>query len=73
MVPVDRSLEPRHGRVVLAIVNNDFTLKILHWTGTTYELHPANDDFEPIRFKQDEQLQIFGVADGSTPTVQPPG
>lgn len=63
-VAVDRSIPPRSGHVVLAIVNDEFTLKILHWTGMAYELHPANDDFQPIRFKEGEQLQIFGVARG---------
>ena len=41
-VLVDRSLTPRHGSVVIAVLDGDFTIKTLHVTGDRVVLHPEN-------------------------------
>lgn len=57
---VDRSLTARHGDVVIASVDGEFTVK-------TLELKPAvrliagNVDFKPIEFNEESELDIFGV------------
>jgi hypothetical protein len=51
---VDRSVAPCTGDIAEAIVNGDFTIKRLFWTGTTYKLHPEDQAFHTIRFKEEE-------------------
>ncbi|WP_237772428.1 LexA family protein [Herbaspirillum robiniae] len=63
-VVVDRSVPPHTGDIVVAIVNDEFIIKRLFWTGAAYELHPDNPDYQPIRFKDDDVLQVFGVVVG---------
>jgi DNA polymerase V len=64
VVTVDRSIEARHGHVVVAIINNEFTIKRLFNFCGVIELHPENPEFEPISFKDGEELQVFGVVTG---------
>ena len=49
---IDRSVEAQDGDVVVAFVNNEFTIKYLdlsHKEEGYIELRPANRDFQPIR------------------------
>ena len=38
---VDRALEAAHGSIVIAVVNDEPTVKRLHRKGGVIELHPA--------------------------------
>lgn len=44
---VDRSIEPKHNHVVLAVVNGDFTLKRLYRRGGVIKLLPENKIYPP--------------------------
>ncbi|AQS50925.1 hypothetical protein PAEH1_03895 [Paenalcaligenes hominis] len=57
---IDRSLTPKHGNLVVAIIDNEFTLKQLYQKHNRLQLLSANPDFAPIELK-DQQLQIWGV------------
>ena len=61
-VVVDRSLEARNGDVVLAVVDGEFTLKILDRRAGRVRLLPANPTCQPIVFKPDQELVVWGVA-----------
>ena len=61
---VDRSLEPVHGKVVIAIVNNELTVKRLYCKNGKVELHPENPDFPIVSFSNDMELVIWGVVAG---------
>jgi repressor LexA len=50
------------GDIVVAIINNEFTLKTLGREGNQFVLIPANKDYPVIRPK--EQFEIFGVVVG---------
>lgn len=63
---VDRSLEAIHGNIVIAIVNNELTVKRLYKKGGRIELHPENQEFPIIKFTQDMELIIWGVVSGVT-------
>ncbi|NUU04590.1 S24 family peptidase [Herbaspirillum robiniae] len=63
-VVIDRSVPPHTGDIVVAIVKDELAIKRLFWTGAAYELHPDSPDYQPIRFKDDEVLQVFGVVVG---------
>ncbi len=59
---IDRSIEPRHGNVVLAVLNNEFTVKRLHRRGGVVKLVPENPRYPTIVVKEEEELSIWGVA-----------
>lgn len=58
---IDRSLSPVNGKVVIATVDGQFTVKTLEKKRGKIRLLPANPDFEPIEFKDEQELQIWGV------------
>jgi DNA polymerase V len=64
-VTVDRSIESRHGHIVIAVVNNEYTIKRLYRHGGIVELRSENPDYQPIRFAGLDELQIWGVVTGA--------
>jgi DNA polymerase V len=63
-VLVDRSVEPKHGQIVVAVVNGDYTIKRLHLVEGRVELHAENPEFLPRKFQEGEQLEVWGVVVG---------
>ena len=58
---VDRSLEPRHGAIVIACVDNEFTVKYLRSDGDAWQLEAANPAYPPLTFTEGMELKLFGV------------
>ena len=58
---VDRSIEPHPGMIVIACVNNEFTVKYLRSNGENFYLESANRKYPPICFSDGMELKIFGV------------
>ena len=58
---VDRSIGPEHRDIVIAIVDNDFTVKRLHKQGKRILLLPENPEYAPIEFKDGQECQIWGI------------
>jgi DNA polymerase V len=71
LLVVDRSLNPTHGCVVIASVDGQFTVKRLEKKGGKVRLMPANPNFEPIEFNDDQELQIFGVVTNVIHSLKP--
>lgn len=63
-IAVDRSVSPRHGHIVLALIDNEFTVKRLYSQNGIVELHAENPDFAPIRLDEGQQLTVWGVVVG---------
>jgi DNA polymerase V len=61
-VVVDKSLEALHRRIVLAIVDNAFTIKRLYKLNNVVQLLSEHPDYPPITFKEGQELRIWGVA-----------
>ncbi len=59
---VDHSLEPTHGRIVIAAVDGQLTVKRLKKTpqGKVY-LMPENEAFAPIEVKPEAEVYIWGI------------
>jgi DNA polymerase V len=58
---VDRSISPSHGKIVIAAVDGDLTVKrLLTQNGKTI-LFPENDDFPPIELIPENNVVIWGV------------
>lgn len=58
---VDRSLEPTDGKIVIAAVNGELTVKRLSIDGKKVQLVAENDLYEPIDITDDCNLHIWGV------------
>lgn len=58
---VDRSLSPAHGKIVIAVVDGEFTVKRLELLKDQVILRPENDNYEPIVIRDQQDLIIWGV------------
>jgi DNA polymerase V len=58
---VDRSIEAKHGNIVLAVLNDEYTVKRLHRRGGVVKLIAENPLFPPIVVKDGQELLIWGV------------
>ncbi len=59
MVLVDKSLNPKSGDIVIACVDDQWTMKFLRKRGKSVTLVPANPAYKPIKPKR--ELSIAGV------------
>jgi DNA polymerase V len=58
---VDRSLEPTSGRIVVAILDGEFTVKRLILENGEAILIPENPSFLPIRIAKERDFQVWGT------------
>jgi len=58
---VDRSLEPTNGKVVIGVINGEFTVKRILKKGKKIFLSPENEKFKPIEINEDMDFKIWGV------------
>ena len=61
IVIVDRSISPADGKVVIACVDGELTIKRLSQTGRGVFLVAENDGYSPIEIQPDSDLRIWGV------------
>ena len=62
LLVVDRSLDPRPGRVVVAVLDGGFTLKRLMRHHGRLRLEAANPSYPPLDLQSCNDVQIWGVA-----------
>ena len=58
---VDRSLDPKDKKIVVAVVNGEFTVKRVRKKNEKLFLVSENDSYEPIEIKEDMDFQVWGV------------
>lgn len=58
---VDRSLEPSDGKIVIAVINSEFTVKRIRLIKEQILLEPENPAYPPIHIKPEWDFQIWGV------------
>ncbi len=58
---VDRAEEAADGRIVVAAVDGELTVKRLHKKGARMYLMPENPDFRPIEITGETEFVIWGV------------
>lgn len=61
---VDRSEEPAHGRIVVAVLDGELTVKRLHRKNGEWMLVPENPAYAPIRVNEGQELNVWGVVTG---------
>jgi DNA polymerase V len=59
---VDRSIEAKHNHVILAVIDDEFTLKRLYKRGKVIKLIAENPLYAPIEFKDHQEMSVWGVA-----------
>lgn len=58
---VDRALKAAHGRVVVAVVDGDFTVKRLWKRGDNVKLQAANPAYPDIVPREGQTVEVWGV------------
>ena len=58
---VDRSAEPKNNKIVVAVINGDFTVKRVQKRGVKLFLVAENPDFPPIEVSESAEFEIWGV------------
>lgn len=58
---VDRSLEGANGKIVIAVMNGEFTVKRLSITASGTFLIPENPKYPSFKIEPDSDFQIWGV------------
>ena len=61
LLVVDRSVPPANGRVVIAAVGGELTVKVFSRCAGGVLRMPANDEYQPIRVGEGADLEIWGV------------
>lgn len=59
---VDRSLEARHGSIIVAVVDGEFTLKRLIKRNGEIFLHAENSKYSDLKIESEMNFEIWGVA-----------
>ncbi len=58
---VDRSLEAVSGKIVIAIVNGELTVKRFVQNHTSCQLVAANSNYPPVEITEDTDFSVWGV------------
>ena len=58
---VDKAIKPRHGHIVVAVVDGDFTVKRLYQRAGRVKLRAANVTFPEIVPKEGQTIEVWGV------------
>lgn len=58
---VDRSLEPKDGNVVIAVLDGDLTVKRLFIREGKPALLPDNDQYSPVEVGEHATVEVWGV------------
>ena len=61
LLVIDRSVEPTHGRVVIAVIDGELTVKRLHRQRGKIILQADNPKYPDLVIAADQELQIWGV------------
>ena len=61
LIVVDRSIQARHGHIVVAVIEGEFTVKSLYSVAGIVRLKAGNPTYPDIIPKECETLQIWGV------------
>lgn len=61
LLVVDRSIEPKNGQIVVAVVNGEFTVKRLKIGALGCFLVPENNKYPTLKVDGEDECRIWGV------------
>jgi DNA polymerase V len=70
IIVVDRSVQPVHRSIVVAVVDGELTVKRLMLRTGVAELHAENAKYAPICLQEGQELTIWGVVTSSVHQVK---
>ena len=64
IIAVDRAVRPRHGSIVVAIIDGECTVKYLHQRAGRIKLKAANPTYPDIVPRDSQTIEVWGVVRG---------
>jgi len=61
LLVIDKSLEPRNGKIAVCYIDGNFTLKMIKIEKDCCWLMPANKDYEPIKVTEENDFIVWGI------------
>lgn len=61
LLVVNRAIKPRHGQVVVAVVDGEFAVKQLHMRGGRLKLKAGNPTYPEISPAEGQTIEVWGV------------
>ena len=61
LIIVDRSLKPRNGSVIIAVLDGELSIKILDTSNKKISLSSANKDYSDVHVSEEMDFMIWGV------------
>lgn len=61
LLVVDRALQPAHGKIVVAVVNGEFTVKRIRVDAKGVSLMPENANYPAMPVTPESDFQVWGV------------
>ena len=61
LLVIDRSLEPKDGKIAVCYIDGEFTVKRLKIQEGKLYLMPENNKYKPIEVHEDNTLLVWGV------------
>ena len=65
IIVVDRAIRPKHGSIVVAMVDGECTVKYLYQRAGRIKLRAANPTYPDIVPKDSQTIEVWGVVVGS--------
>ena len=60
---IDRSLNPENGKIVVCLINGEFTVKRIKKVKEKIYLIPENKKYKTIEIKEENQLIVWGIVE----------
>ena len=61
MLVIDKSLEPKNGKIAICYIDGEFTVKTIKLEKDCIWLLPANTDYKPIKVTKDNDFLVWGI------------
>jgi len=58
---IDKSLEPRDGKIAVCYIDGEFTIKRIKLEKNFCWLMPENKDYKPIKVTEDNDFVVWGI------------
>jgi DNA polymerase V len=58
---VDRTLQPRHGKIAIVVIDAEFTVKRLAKRGDKLFLVPENENFAELEIREEMDFEVWGI------------
>lgn len=58
---VDRSVNPKDGSIIIAVIDGDLSVKRMHLDNGKVWLYPENRNYKPIRITDEMSFEVWGV------------